>query len=159
MGKSVKLTMMLCVLMLFTGSANADWTIYRQADLLNKDRHKLRIGLSSANQILRVWFILHLPQEGAFASKMPLYRIDGNLVRDLHNVESLTTNKEKDRWIYWTLASVQDGINEELLEWINGKSVVFQYYLPGGRIKETTFLLQGIQQIIDEMMSLQEGKK
>jgi len=35
---------------------------------------------------------------------------------------------------------------------MNGKSVVFQYYMPDGEIKETTFSLEGTREALGELL-------
>ncbi|UCF91869.1 MAG: hypothetical protein JSW39_26960 [Desulfobacterales bacterium] len=132
--------------------AVADWTFYRSTAVRSPEKHTFRIDRAS-NKPANAWFILWPRMKGAFASKLPLYQVDENPVHDLNLVKrGLEVNPEKDHWIKWQIFDGKGPLNDELREFMNGKEVTFQYYLPDGTIKETTFDLKGAREAIEEIL-------
>ncbi|MBN1829227.1 MAG: hypothetical protein JW884_08820, partial [Deltaproteobacteria bacterium] len=120
-------------------AANANqWSLYRQAQIKNSDNNHLRFDCT-AGKSLRAWLILGKAAEKAFAERLPLYKIDDQPVRNLQKFEGIQTDKDKTRWIYWEVCDGKGGTDLFMREFMNGKEVVFQYYLPNGEIRETAF--------------------
>ena len=129
----------------------SQWTIYRRADLRNKDGHNLRFD-SNRGGAVQAWLILGRIVNGVFASKLPLYQVDDKGVHDLQVASKILTDKEKQRWIRWEISKDGAPVSKALSEFMNGKQVVFQFYQPDGTIKETTFLLEGAKAAINEIL-------
>ncbi len=141
----------LCVLC-FTATAYPGWSAYKKAKVLNKEKNILRIERffygEGGNVIARI--LLGKKKKDAFASKLPIYQVDDGPIRELASARKIKTNKDADWWISWEIWNGKGATSHALLELMNGKSVVFQYYLPGGEIKETTFSLEGAKEAIEE---------
>lgn len=135
----------------FAVPATADWATYKKAELRSKDKNILRIDRSS-NGPVRAQFILRPKVTGAFESKLPIYQVDNNMIHDLQSAKNMKTDKKKNYWILWEIYDGKGDINDDLLELMNGKEVVFQYYLPGGMIKESIFSLKGAKEAIGEVL-------
>jgi hypothetical protein len=123
--------------------------VYNRAEVHSKEMHKLRFDRHSAGPI-RAWFILRRNVKGVFASKLPLYRVDDNPVRHSEDYENRKVKKDKS--IGWEIDDGKGKPSAALLEFMNGTSVVFQYYMPDGEIKETTFPLEGAREAIGELL-------
>ncbi len=147
------LLVMLCVLC-FTATAFPDWRIYKKADLRDKKKNTLRIDRTAGGKVetVHVWFLLRKKKSGVFSSKTPLYQVDDGPVHDLASVHGRMTDKKAERWIRWQIWDGKGAVPPDLLEIMNGKSFVFQYYLSSGEIKETTFLLDGAKEAIEEVL-------
>lgn len=130
-------------------SANAEWTIYKRIQQRSKEGHILRLDTVSESTI-QAWFILKKKTAGVFKSKLPLYQVDQNTVHDLQLVKNKKV--EKDRWVQWIISDRKGIHGPDLLEFMNGTEVTFQYYLPDGTIKETAFDLDGAREAIEEIL-------
>jgi hypothetical protein len=130
-------------------SANAEWTIYKRIGQRSKDGHFLRIDTGS-NSTIRASFILKKPTASVFKSKLPLYQVDNNDVHDLQLTKIISL--KDDQWISWVISDGKGKPSPDLIELMNGKDVTFQFYLPDGTIKETTFNLEGAREAIEEIL-------
>lgn len=139
------------LLLCFVVPATADWATYKSAQVRSKDKNILRIDRSS-NGPVRAQFTLRPKVTGAFESKLPIYQVDNNKIHDLQSAKNMKTDKKKNYWILWQIYDGKGDINDDLLELMNGKEVVFQYYLPGGMIKESIFSLKGAKEAIGEVL-------
>jgi phosphoribosylformylglycinamidine (FGAM) synthase-like amidotransferase family enzyme len=136
-------------ILLFCVSADATWSIYKRIQKSSEDGHILRLDLGSKKPI-RAWFILRKETENAFKSKLPLYQVDNN---DVHDLQQKKNRKVKeDRWIRWVISDGNGKTSPDLMELMNGKELTFQYYLPDGTIKETTFSLEGAKEAIEGIL-------
>ncbi len=143
----------LCVF-LFASTAFAGWRIHKITDLENKEKITLRIDsiFNGENGDVRMWFILAEKVKEGRLLRFPRYRVDRGPVHDLDLVPGARANHGADLWIRWRIWDCEGAISPELLEFMNGKSVVFQYYLPDGEIRETTFSLEGAKEAIQEVI-------
>ena len=140
------------ILILFPAvQSAADWSVYKKIEARSEDKSILRIERYSGGPV-RAWFILSRRAEGAFESKLPLYRVDNNEVHNLQNAEKMHTDKNKNYWILWQIYDGKGDISDDLLELINGKEAVFQYYLPDGEIRESIFSLKGAKEAFGEIL-------
>ena len=129
--------------------AFAGWSMYKRASIQSKEKNTLRFDGNSKGPI-RAWFILKRKTPGVFASKLPQYKVDSG---DVRNVEGAKNGKvSKNRWVRWEIYDGKGTPGPALLEFMNGKTVVFQYYMPDGEIKETTFSLEGAREAIGELL-------
>ncbi len=133
------------------GAAFAEWKFYKSAEIRGEEKNILKID-HTRKERTRVWFILIKGEKDAFASNPPRYRVDGNPVRDLASAPSRRTNQNADRWIRWTIWDGEGSRPPELLEFIHGRRVVFQYYPSDGLIREATFSLEGAGEAIEEIL-------
>jgi len=134
----------------FVTPAIADWTIYKQTEVRSIEKHRLRFDHDLGGPV-RAWLILKSKKSGVFESKLPLYQVDDNEVHDLQLIEK-GRRVNKDRWVLWEIYGGKGPLSDALLEFMNGKEVTFQYYLPDGTIKETTFNLEGAKEAINEIL-------
>lgn len=142
-------------LLIFAGislhsSVSADWNIYKRALLRNNDGNQIRFDTTS--NAIRIMFYLRSNDKDVFADRLPSYRVDENVV---HRIEKghedypgLRVNE--NRWLRWTI-SPKDELSSRLLEFMNGKEAVFQYYRQNGQVVETVFQLEGIQEAINDI--------
>ena len=145
----IKLSIIILIGLSFLSTANAQWTAYKRIENKNKQGHVLRFDTGTRNT-LDAWFILKKETPGAFKSKLPLYKVDNNDVHDLKLAEKKQISE--NRWIKWQISSNNNPPSGELLEIMNGKEIVFQYYLPDGTIKETNFSLEDAREAIVELL-------
>ena len=144
-----KLVVVVLLVFCFAVPAVAGWRVYKSASIQSKEKSTLRFEKYSEGPI-RACFILNRKRKGAFASKLPLYKVDNDSVCDL---EGKKNSKVKEgRWIRWEIDDGKGLPDVALLEFMNGKSVVFQYYMPDGRIMEETFSLEGAREAIEELL-------
>ena len=138
------------IFLCFVTCAYADnWTTYKKAEIRSKEKNIFRIDCVS-NSSVRAWLILRNAPEGVFKSKLPIYQIDKN---EIHNLEQKKKKKvNEDRWIRWIISERKGMPESDLLEFMNGNEVTFQYYLPDGSIKESTFSLEGAREAIQEIL-------
>lgn len=152
-----KEVMQLAVLLLTIGvlgqtAFGGGWTVQKQAEMTNVEKRTFRIS-KTGNDVVRAWFILGGELREAFSGKLPVYRVDGNRVRNLSEYQSgFVTDREKSRWISWVLSRSVVNYSDELQEIIVGSEIVFQYYMPDGAIYETTFSLEGAKEAIEEVL-------
>ena len=151
MPKPVKIFLILLVVLYLPSPAMGKWAIYKRTQITNEDKNTLRFDHSTGGPV-RVWLILRPKETGAFDSKLPLYQVDNNKINEVASSDGIRTNKEKDYWILWHIFNGKGALNRDLFEFINGKEVTFQYYLPDGTIKETTFNLDGAKEAINEIL-------
>ena len=130
-------------------SANAEWAIYKRIEQRSKEGHVLRID-TDTNNIIRAWFILKQKTADVFKSKLPLYQVDNHDVHDLQLIKKKRV--KKDQLIRWMISNRKRMPDPDLVEFMNGKEVTFQYYLPDGTIKETSFDLKGAHEAIEEIL-------
>ena len=78
--------------------------------------------------------------------------MDSNKTHSLKSARNVVTDEKKNRWIRWQIHDGKGETNDALLELMNGKELVFQYYLPGGVIKESIFSLKGAKEAIEEIL-------
>lgn len=149
-GKRIRqIVLALFLIFLFRDSSGADWTIYKKIEKRNIEGNVLRIDTDFKSKI-RAWFILKEKILDVFTTKLPIYQIDDNDVRDLQRIKGKTVRK--NQWIRWVISAWKPVPDPDLLEIINGDEITFQYYLPDGRIEETTFQLDGIRESIKEVL-------
>jgi len=141
----------LILVFFFAFQSAADWTVYKRVEARSEDRNILRIERNSGGPGT-AWFILSSQAKGVFESRLPLYRVDNNEVHDLQNADKMQTDKNKNYWIRWQIYDGKGYISDDLLELINGKEAVFQYYLPDGEIRESIFSLKGAKEAIEEIL-------
>lgn len=135
-------------------TAFSEWRIYKRAELRNKEKNRLRIDLTlqAGRMDVRAWFMLGKKSAGVFKSNLPLYQVDDGPVHDLTNARDRRTDKKAKAWIRWVIWDGNGPIDPDLVELMNGKEAVFQYYLPDGEIKETTFVLEGVKETVEELI-------
>jgi hypothetical protein len=123
-------------------SFSSSWTINdkKSIQLQNENRDFLRFDIDKRRAV-RVWLILVPKESDAFLIRRPIYQIDNNPCHDLVKAYDYKSNTEKDQWIRWIIVKKDQKKNEDLHEFIQGRTVVFQYYLPDGSIEETAFNL------------------
>jgi hypothetical protein len=131
-------------------ASKAEWLIYKRAQYRNSDNIHLHFD-SLENQWIRIRLIFPEGVEGATPERPPLYQIDANEVHDLKENIEIRFDKNKHRWLDWIIHKGEKPYSEELQEFLLGKKVIFQYYLPDGMIKETTFKLDGLKGTIEEI--------
>lgn len=150
--KIFRFVLMIVSLICICSQAFAGWTFYKSANARSKDNHIFRIDKTHSSKV-RAWFILNRKTPSAFTSKLPLFQVDGNKIHDLQLIKKgRSVNKDKDKWVLWEIYSGKGSLSDELLEFMNGKEVTFQYYLPDGTIKEATFNLEGAREAISEIL-------
>ncbi len=142
------LIVMLCVFC-FAATAFPGWKLYKSAKLRNKEQNTLKIDRVEGHKAL-AWLLLKRKNARAFASGTPLYQVDDGPVHDLASMPAWRTDPEAKRWIRWEIWNGKGTFSPLLLELMNGKRVVFQYYLPDGEIVETAFSLEGAKEAITE---------
>ena len=143
----------LCVVALLIGTnAWANWQAYKHIQLRASDGNHFRLSCRGSSEV-RAWFILARKIPGAFQKRFALYQVDNNPVRDLNEVKGTAADKNGDHSLRWPISNSLDPPSESLREIVEGKEITFQYYLPDGMIKETTFQLEGIQQAIKELVN------
>ena len=147
--KFLKLVVVVMVICCLAVPAMAGWKVYKSASIRSKGKHTLRFDKNSGGPI-QAWFILRRKTKGVFASKLPLYRVDNDSTRDLKGKKN--SKVSKNRWVRWEIDDGKGTPDATLLEFMNGKTVVFQYYMPDGKIKETTFSLEGAREAIGELL-------
>jgi hypothetical protein len=76
----------------------------------------------------------------------PRYQIDQGKIHDLKDEKSLKT--AKTYWIRFRLAQDNEYRDSKLLELLQGKKLVFQYYPADKIIKEAVFNLEGIKEAV-----------
>lgn len=153
MNKSHARIFIVLFLLIFSEPISAGWLVYKKAEVRSANGHRLRIDRYQKGEI-RGWFILKSRIPSAFESRLPLYQIDDNEVHDLEEIkDKIGINGKKDHWIRWTISDKNEPISSDLMELMNGKRATFQYYLPDGTIKETTFSLEGAKEAIRELLS------
>ncbi len=152
--KKLKILVVMLGVLCFSSTAFSGWQIFKQAQLRSQDKNYLRIEADNyeQNRKVKVWFILNVKTTGVFASKPPLYQVDDGQVHELDSANDRVIEKKDDRWVRWQIWDGKGAVSPDLLEFINGKSVVFQYYLPDGEIKETTFSLEGVKEVIEDFV-------
>jgi len=134
-------------------TASAEWKVRKTAEVRNEDRYMFRVTLGD-DGIVRGW--LHMPKDmpNVFGSKLPVYQIDDNIVREIPSVKDGTfMDPEKKRWIAWRISGTNHNHSEELMEIMTGREITFQYYMPDGAIYETTFSLKGAKEAIEEVLN------
>ena len=89
--------------MCFPDTTAGDWTINRRADLRNQDGNNLRFDTYHGGSI-QAWLILRKITRGVFESKLPIYQVDNNRVRDLQEFSKIATDMEKQRWVRWEIS-------------------------------------------------------
>ena len=139
----------LLILLICISAVNGEWTVYKRIEQSSKEGHLLRFD-TGAKDTIRAWFILKNSRTDVFKTKLALYQIDENEVHDLKLIKAKRINK--NRWIRWNISDDKRGGDLDLLEFMNGKEVIFQYYLPDGTIKETTFNLEGARKAIEGVL-------
>jgi hypothetical protein len=138
----------------FPQSASADWMVIKHAEVRNAEKYLFRVTIGGGGVI---WGWLHLPKDipGAFSFKLPIYQVDDNKVREIpSNKQGTLMDKQKKRWIRWKFSGTIQKPGEELMEIMTGKELTIQYYMPDGAIYETTFLLTGAKEAIEEVLSI-----
>ena len=148
--KTCKLFVLTVALILLGTNTFASWQVYKHIQVKASDGNWFRLGRVSGSKV-RAWFILGKRVPGVFRRQFVLYQVDQNPVRDLNEVKGTTANKEADSWLIWPISNSLGSPSESLREIIDGKEITFQYYLPDGMIKETTFDLEGLKQAIKEL--------
>ena len=144
------------VILLCCVAAYAEWTIYKRIEQRSPEGHVLRLDTVPENSI-RAWFLLRNNTAGVFKHKMPLYQVDNNDIHDLQLIKNIKTRE--DRWIRWIISDKTGKPSPDLIELMDGTEVRFQYYLPDGTIKETTFDLKGAREAIGEILNTNMRRK
>ncbi len=152
--KTLKIFMASMCILSVAATAFPGWMMYKRAELRNTEMSVLRIDTfrSGKNGKVRAWLMLSEKTKGVFSSKAPIYQVDDGPVHTLASAPGLKTDNNAEKWIYWEIWDGKGAASPGLLEFINGKSAVFQYYLPGGEIREATFLLEGAKEAIEELL-------
>jgi hypothetical protein len=134
----------------FSVSASAEWKVIKRAQIKNKDKNLLRFERISEGPV-RVWLIMKSMEAAISESKMPIYQVDNKNIHDLTYADDLYMDKGKNKWIRWLISDDKNIPSDDLQEIMNGTFIVFQFYLPDGKIKETIFNLKGAKDAIDEL--------
>jgi len=86
--------------------------------------------------------------------------MNDNKVHDLNSSKKkIQTDKKKKIWIRWEISNQKKPLSNDLIEILGGDTIVFQYYLPDGEIKETVFDLSGVDKAFQEILKLPEQPK
>ncbi len=142
--------MVFFLLCLMQGAALADWQIYKQVSLRSQEKHVLRLDTSNGRNI-RAWFILRRKNKNVFADRLPTYRVDDNCIHEIRKGKQFKGLKiRKGRWIRWAI-SQGERPSKDLVELMNGKELVIQYYRSDGKIMEAVFNLGGARQAVEEL--------
>jgi len=153
LSKRLKIFLIIFVAVLgLVQAAPADWKVRKQAEVRNADGYLFRVTMD-ANGLVRAW--LHLPKDipDVFGSKLPVYQVDDNKVREIPPaIEGTIMDPEKKRWIAWKISATNQDPDQELMEIMAGREITFQYYMPDGAIYETTFSLEGAKKAIEEVI-------
>ena len=150
--KWFKLFVIIFAIFCMAQTASAEWKVRKTAEVRNEDRYMFRVTLGD-DGIVRGW--LHMPKDmpNVFGSKLPVYQIDDNKVREIPPAKEGTfMDPEKKRWIAWKFSATNQNPGEELMEIMTGHEITFQYYMPDGAIYETTFSLKGAKEAIEEVV-------
>jgi len=151
--KWFKLFVIVFALLCLAQSASAEWKVRKTAEVRNEDNYLFRVTMDD-NGVIRAW--MHLPKDmpGAFASKLPVYQVDDNKVREIPPVKEGTfMDREKKSWIAWKISARNQNPGQELKEIMTGREITFQYYMPDGAIYEATFSLKGAKEAIGELLN------
>jgi len=137
------------VLLFSFGIAMANWKVEKRATARGNNKNHLQID-QKPNGSVQILLVLRSEEKGAFDSQLPLYKVDENKVHDFKTVKIIKIRT--NRWIRWEIWDGNGKPSKELLELMNGKQVVFQYYLSDGTIKEMVFPLKGAKEAIEEVI-------
>jgi hypothetical protein len=125
----------------------------KSAYVRNSDDHQLTIYRISDGGV--VWCNFRLSNNSfdqISSEKLPIYRVDKNEPVDLSGLKGLHNPRLgmnlyewEPKWINFVLwhGKEKDGWSKDLINFMEGQSIVFRYYLPTGGYKETTFSLDG----------------
>ena len=149
MCKLLRLGVVVSLVFCFAAPAFAGWNIYKRVSIQSEEKNTLRFDCNSKGPI-RAWFILKRKTPGVFASKLPQYKVDSGDVLDFEGAKNRKVSK--NRWVRWEIYDGKGKPGPAILEFMNGKSVVFQYYMPDGEIRESTFSLEGAREAIGELL-------
>ncbi len=115
-----------------------------------------------------VWANFTLPRSSTdvlASNRYPLYRVDKRAPRDLDRERTLPrlvrdyapAAVREPKWINFRLwIGSTPARSEELIEMMEGSTVVFRYYLFTGGYKETSFALNG--SVVGEVLGLRESQ-
>jgi len=149
MHRVLKIGIIVLIICCFVTPSLAGWSVYKRVQVKSKEKHTLRFDKHSGGAV-RIWFILRHERKGVFATGLILYKVNDHPVRGVKGARKIKVSK--DRWLSWEIDDGQGKPDEGLLEFMDGDSVVFQYYLPDGEIKETIFSLEGAREAIEELL-------
>ena len=134
--------------------AEAGWNTYIIAETFSLDKNKHSLRFYIKNEHIKIKLTLGAAEPGVFDNRLPVYRIDDNTVHDFNQrdvFKNLVTRE--GRWIMWDISMITRP-SQQILEFMNGNVVIFQYYRNDGKIMETSFDLTGLQ---DAMIDLTCG--
>ncbi len=127
-----------------------EWHIYKEVRTRSEDGHTLKF-CKNLNGPVTAWLILGKKLEGAFKGRLPVYRIDDGSIRSIADSEKKTP--KEGTYINWEIDDGKASPGQLLKEFMEGKRVVFQYYLYDGVIKEAAFDLSGCREAISELLT------
>ncbi|MBT3044253.1 MAG: hypothetical protein KME67_15435 [Candidatus Thiodiazotropha sp. (ex Codakia orbicularis)] len=153
----------------------ADWTVTKRVDAMTDEVRKSAIiknKLGHTFSIYRispdgeVWGNFALA-EGTFDQvdwkKPPIYRIDKHKPNDLESKKRLQemglgihAYEWEPKWVNFLMwhGKEDEGLSDSLVQLMEGKRVVFRYYLGTGGFKDTSFPLKGSSSAIAEAIGI-----
>jgi hypothetical protein len=157
--------------------ALADWKVEKRVDPMTDEVKKTAVvknELGHTFSIYRlseggpVWGNFAL-SEGMFDQvdwkKPPLYRIDKNEPEDLSRMKKMQdmglgihAYEWEPKWVNFLIwhGKEDEGIAKSLVQLMEGKTVVFRYYLSTGGYKDTSFSLKGAAPAIAEAIGISQ---
>lgn len=159
--------------------AFADWKVETHLDAMSDETRKKAIIKNERGHTFSVYRIgVDGPAWGNFAlsdesldiidgSKPPMYRVDKNPPHDLADDVKLQELLARlgggriyyswePRWVNFHMwhGKSEEGLAPDLLELMDGNTVLFRYHLATGGYKDTSFTLQGASPAISEAIGI-----
>lgn len=156
------------------GSASDNWTVTSHVDSMTDREMRSAVGLNAAGFQLKVYQVESGRVYGTFvlpetfigvldSQKLPMYRVDKLEPRQIQSSRALddllgfTGSDSEPKWIHFVLwhgqgTQVLSGVLRDLMD---GKEVVFRYYLFTGGYAETAFDLSGAKEAIAEAIGVE----
>lgn len=156
-------------------AAVADWSVTGRVDSMTDEIKKSAMVRNELGHTFSIYRITEGgPVWGNFAlsdrvfdqvdwRKPPVYRVDKNKPNDLSRMRrmqemglGLHAYEWEPKWVNFLVwhGKRDDGLANDLLQLMEGNSVVFRYYLSTGGYKETSFSLNGAGPAIAEAIGI-----
>lgn len=167
---------LLLLTLLFVQSVHAgEWRVRNEIDSMTDRERKVAIAQNDTGHSLSiyrmpddaVWVNFSLPKssgEVLATNKWLMYRVDKETPRNLDDerrLQRLVGELQKrvvpePKWLNFMIwdGKVEVGRSEGLIEFMDGESVTFRYYLFTGGFMETTFSLTGASPAIADALGL-----
>jgi len=167
-------------LLFFTGNSSAEWQVKVETDLMtdkeskmafisNPSGHTFSLFRMSDGRVFGNFRLSEKSTDQLSPENAPMFRIDKNEANDLNDLKNThkTHLKVLGRGVYywepkWINFIVWHGdakheITEEatIRKLMNGKKILFRYYMPTGGFKHTEFSLKGANNAISEAFNIQ----